>query len=194
LHKAMTEKVQGTFQKDRTVYGYKINSDNKIINVTSSFNEFATANDTESLSKDNAVGKDLFSYITGKETRHLYEVLMQNVRRSGKRATIPFRCDSPSLRRFMELHVIPERDGSLQFEGVLVREEERPVVPLLDPESDRSEEIISMCSWCKRIQIESHWHDVESALITHRFFEATQLPMISHGVCEDCVQLFEMDE
>ena len=44
-----------------------------------------------------------------------------------------------------------------------------------------------MCSWCKRVDVEGAWSDVEAAVQRLRLFELTSLPQITHGICEPCL-------
>ena len=83
--------------------------------------------------------------------------------------------------------LIPTGDGSVEFRSRIIREEKREAVELLDFEAARTDERIVMCSWCKKVRLESgEWVEVELAVTTLKLFNAPQLPKITHGICERC--------
>jgi hypothetical protein len=86
----------------------------------------------------------------------------------------------------MELEVSPGPDGHVRFQGRTVREEKRQPVPLLDSSINRDDDFLKVCSWCKRVQAEGEWLEVELAVEGLELFNRQSLPQISHGICEDC--------
>ncbi len=170
---------------------YRIDAENRLSFVASAWLDFARRNEASHLSSEAVCGQPLFAFIADPETQHLYKLIIDRVRQSQSSSIIPFRCDSPSLRRFMVLHISPLPRNAVQFEGKLMREEAREHVPLLDPASDRSDEIIIACSWCKRIDAEGSWLEVEEAVRHLGLFDSSRLPQISHGICRDCFGNFQ---
>lgn len=95
--------------------------------------------------------------------------------------------DSPALRRFMELQVVPHDNGEISLSGELIRVEERPEVGLLRPERPATEEVVTMCGWCKRVRLDDGtWVEVEQAVQSMRLFTLDPLPGITHGICPEC--------
>jgi hypothetical protein len=43
-----------------------------------------------------------------------------------------------------------------------------------------------MCSWCKAVDVEGRWCEVEQAVIALRLFDGDDVPAISHGICPQC--------
>ena len=60
------------------------------------------------------VGQSVFAYIQDATTAELYRRLFESVRRTGRSAVLPFRCDSPALRRFLEMEIRPSGLSGLQ--------------------------------------------------------------------------------
>jgi hypothetical protein len=48
-----------------------------------------------------------------------------------------------------------------------------------------------MCAWCKRVDTDGCWLELDQAIARQRLFEAQLLPEISHGICEDCMKRME---
>ena len=67
----------------------------------------------------------------------------------------------------------------------------RPPVALLDQTVARSDTIVRMCGWCKRIEVDGVWLDVEDALSRNRMLGAWPVPAVSHGACDACADVLE---
>ena len=120
---------------------------------------------------------------------HLYEKLINRSRQQQKAIRFPFRCDAPDRRRFMEMEIYPLDKNATGFKSCIVREEMREPVLLLDIESDKSDEILVICSWCKKVKIdESNWAEAERAIEALELFNVPLLPQLSHGMCSSCYE------
>jgi len=189
---ALPPRAGVVMQSGRTYsFVYRIDQDNCLAYVSPEWLEFAQSNQAAALSATAIQGHSLLEYIMGDETRYFYQMILDRVRTEGCTITIPFRCDSPAIRRFMELIVEPLADGSIQFEGRLIREEYREPVALLDPDTPRSNEYIVICSWCKHIQVGDAWLEVEQAVRTLSLFDSINLPQLTHGMCNSCKETFK---
>ena len=169
---------------------YHIDQRDRIASVDDAWRAFAVENGAPQLAGDAVIGQLLLSYITDAETSHLYQVLLQKLRKTGVPIRVPFRCDAPALRRFMELEMAADDAGGVRFTGRLLRLERRAPVNLLDPALQRGESLLRMCSWCKRIDVGGGvWLEVEDAIARLHLFDAAPLPQISHGMCDACFAL-----
>ena len=175
-----------TSHNRQRVFNYRVNAEDRIDHVSSEWLDFARENDASDLYSEAVIGQPIFQFVSNEETRHLYEMILDRVRTSGNEVVVPFRCDSPSVRRFMELEVSPGPDGHVRFQGRIVREEKRQPVLLLDSSINRDDDFLKVCSWCKRVQAEGEWLEVELAVERLELFNRQRLPQISHGICEDC--------
>jgi hypothetical protein len=69
----------------------------------------------------------------------------------------------------------------------LVREELNPAGRFLDPGPDPAPtHWLSMCGWCKRIEIDREWYELEHGVKRLRLFEVADLPSFTHGICDAC--------
>lgn len=90
----------------------------------------------------------------------------------------------------MLMEIIPLEDESTGFKSCVVREEARDPVKLLDIDIDRSDEFLTICSWCKRIRVDKkNWVEVEQAIEQLGLFGASLLPQLSHEMCPRCYVL-----
>lgn len=185
--------MEGTgAEKDGRLFVHRIDGEDVITGVNPEWTDFARENEAPELAGsggDGVVGRALWDFISDKETRHLYRLMLGKVRSSGVAITLPFRCDSPGVRRFMEMTLDRAGPGGeVEFRCVLLREERREgEATLLDRLSERSSEFVKVCSWCRRVYVgESGWKEPEDAVRELNLFDAPALPQLTHGVCPDC--------
>lgn len=168
-------------------YRYELDAADRIRAVDAAWIRFGRENGPGDLDRDRVVGRSIFEFIAGGEVRHLYALLFRAARTRRAPICLPFRCDAPDRRRFMELRIEPAADDGLVLAGRLLGEEGREPIPLLLPDAPRSGELVAVCSWCKRVRTAPGvWEEVEDAVGTLGLFEEATLPGLTHGICEPC--------
>ncbi|MCC5845864.1 MAG: PAS domain-containing protein [Verrucomicrobia bacterium] len=169
---------------------YRVDHTDTIISVSENWSDFAEGNGWGgSLRPEEVVGRSLWDFIQGVETRHLYEELIRRVRAGIPPRVISFRCDSPGERRYMELLIEPAGGGVLQITSRILRAEARTPVRLLASDLPRSANLVVLCSMCKKMKIsEENWIELEEGLTHHKIFETDEMPQLSHGLCGACYQ------
>ena len=177
--------------RDDRQFKYVVDATDRIVFANNHWYDFARENGAGHLNEKTVAGRALWDFIMGRETRELYRVLIKNVRERGGTKTIPFRCDAPDRRRYMEMAISHTVDGRLAFSTRIIRQEQRdPVPPLFGP-APGSGALIVMCSWCKRVRMGAiEWVEVEEAINQLKLFEEAALPRISHGICNTCSSSF----
>jgi hypothetical protein len=165
---------------------YQVDAKDRITSVDANWVAFAAENGLPALTAEAVTGKSLWDYVSNPTSKQFYKIFMAEVRKTGRTITVPFRCDSPECRRFMKLAIQSLSHGALEFRSVLIREEPRPRVNLLDPGFPRTEEFLTMCAWCKKVKAPD-WVEAEAAVQQLKFFDQPQLPQITHGICENCI-------
>ena len=170
-----------------SAYVYLIAPDDTIVFVDQTWISFARENDTPELAAESVLHRLLWEFITDRETRHLYSVMVSRVRETGEPITIPFRCDAPDRRRFMEMEISLLPDGVVQFDTRVLRQEISDSILLLDPRANRLSEFLTLCSWCKKALLpEQGWVEVEEAVASLSLFDGSLLPQLTHGICPVC--------
>lgn len=127
---------------------YHLNAENLIVSADLAWDAFAVENGAPELLSTRITGEDLFGFITGMEMQHLQKMLLGRVRKTLQPSTIPFRCDAPDRRRFMEMTVTAQADGAVAFVTWLTHEETRDPVALLQASSRASATYLALCGWC----------------------------------------------
>jgi len=170
-------------------YHYRIDRDNILVSVSENWSRFAMDNGGEaSATETSVIGRALDQFIEDDETRALYALILDSVRDSDRPIAFRFRCDSPARRRFCELRIMPDADGSVDFESRILRTESREPVPLLQADARHdAEELLKACSTCKRIAVgDAEWIEIEQAVQRLKLDQRERTPRISHGLCADC--------
>ncbi len=171
---------------------YELDAELRIRAVDPAWSEFAQANAApELVVPPGPVGQVVFGYIQGATTVHLYQRLFERVLRTRRPVVFPFRCDSPEVRRFLEMEIRPTASSGLQLRTRVVRLEPRAPNPLLERAAGRGRSLLRMCSWCKAVDVRGRWCEVEEAVVALGLFERELLPAITHGICPTCQQRVE---
>jgi hypothetical protein len=167
---------------------YIIDESDRITGISENWLPFARDNRAgETCNPDLIITKSIWDFIDGPETTQLYEIIFNAVRTSHKAIVVPFRCDAPDKRRYLELIITPIDHGHIEFTSSTIREELRDTVEILESGRLRTDEFIKMCSMCKKVEVsENSWEETESAVVSMNLFEKIKLPRISHGLCPEC--------
>ncbi len=166
---------------------YRVNENDEIVFVSEDWDQFATANGGESVVSEQVLHRPLWDFITDLSTQEIYRLLLQKAR-AGRVIQFTFRCDAPWRRRFLEMIIVGQKGGAVEFRTRTLLEQERPAPLLLDPQADRSDELLRSCGWCKKFFVGGEWVEVEEAIQRLRLFQRRSLPAISHGICGECYE------
>jgi hypothetical protein len=169
-------------------YRYSVDAQDVISSVSPNWLAFARENGAPELTAQAVVGHCLWDFIDGIETIRLYQAILQRVRTTAVQILVPFRCDSPTLRRYMRLEISSQPQDSVQLDGLLVRVEPTTArVNLLDPRFPRSHDVLNVCSCCKRAMVEPMgWLEIEDIAVRLHLLEQERAPQMHYDVCPDC--------
>lgn len=178
---------------------YVIDPADRVVSFDAAWVAFAEANSAPRLPL-RALGQSLWTFIADPSVRELSRTLLAGVRATGRRMTIPFRCDSPVVERFMTLTIGPGNGprGTLAFCASLLREKAHgpraaalhaSVVAGAGAASGAEVDVLApplvMCSWCKRVDVDG-WCEVDEAIARRADLLSNPAPSITHGICPDC--------
>jgi hypothetical protein len=143
------------------------------------------ASETEAIQElQSKIGTSLWEWVSDRAAQHLLNIVLQRLRTTQVAITLPYRCDTPDFRLYMQADLIPLADGHVEIASRTLRYERRRVARLAKVTTG-TEELLRICSWCKRIHVRE-WVQPELAIKYLRLFECSTMPDLSHGICEDC--------
>jgi hypothetical protein len=171
------------------VLTYAIDDEDRLVKVDDGYYRFAEENGWSEVGA--SLGRSLWDFISGEELTKLQRMLLRRLRSEVRSVELPFRCDSPDLRREMMVRIVAHASGrSVLFAAFMESEEARDVrQPMLDPNATRNEETLTMCGWCDRFLIDGEWVEIEVVAERLGLFQLSELPAIGHDICPDCSEM-----
>lgn len=164
---------------------YRLDASDAIVAVSETWDPFARANAGEQVTARAVVGRPLWDFVTDVTTREIYRQVLAKIR-SGGTAQFTFRCDSPTCRRRLEMTVTATGEGGVEFRSRTLSVEDRPAQPLVGASATEGGELLRVCGWCKRVDVDGQWLEVEEAMAVLQLLERLVLPRITHGICAAC--------
>lgn len=161
---------------------YWLDKTDRIVNVNKAWDDFALANNGQSVTRDHVLGRNLRNFLTGDTTQMFMDLVLQKARSSSETITYPYRCDSPGLKRFMEMNVVPMGNDLLMLIHTCLREE--TMKPQLFIRPSQRNVRVKRCSICNKINRGSYWEEAWEGF--HRLVERVWLEVL-YDVCPTCV-------
>lgn len=167
---------------------YRIDEKDRILFVGGNWYNFAIENDGGDCGVPGAVlGRTLWQFIDGNQVIHLYRILVEKVRTHQTSLTVPIHCDSPDVCREIDVTMHPLPESAVEFNCRVLHIHRRKPLELLGSGIERSDALIRICSFCKKIALsENEWAETEQAVRILKLFGGNRLPGLTHGLCPDC--------
>lgn len=153
----------------------------RIQKVSDSWNQFAKENGGNACLGESVIGQPIWRFITGDSTWMLVHTLMLRARVIRAPVRHHYRCDSPDLRRHMEMIIYPEADGGVRIEHRLLSAE--PIAPPVRIDPATHGQAVPRCSMCNRIKLKGQWKEAPDALAAG---EIAAVQKVFYGICRDC--------
>lgn len=168
---------------------YAIDEQDHLIRVDNGYYRFAAENGWDEAAT--SLGRSLWDYVAGHEMVKLQRLLVRRIRNEVGDVELPFRCDGPAVRREMEMRIVARPGGRVVLFSARLRAEQARDLPqwLLDPSVPRSDEVLEMCGWCDRFEVDGEWVEVEEVARRLELFNRPELPALSHGICPTCNEM-----
>jgi hypothetical protein len=165
---------------------YAIDDQDHLIKLDQGYYRFAEENGWDGAG--DSLGRSLWDFVAGHEMRKLQRMLVRRIRDEVGQVELPFRCDGPAVRREMDIRIAAHPSGRVVLFSARLRSEEtrEAIQPMLDPSVPRDDEMLEMCGWCDRFEVEGEWLEIEEAADRLELFLRPELPQVSHGICPDC--------
>lgn len=168
---------------------YWVDAQDRLIRIADGWDSTAQTNGASSLTAANVLHQSLWSFISDRTTRFIYRLLLDRVRLRRIPIRLTARGDSPTQRCTIAIEMHPEANLHVHFISTVIQTEPRAPVALLDNAVPRSQDLVVICSWCKRLELPNgQWVEIEEALNqVAPLRNGPPLPKLSHGMCVDCL-------
>ena len=162
---------------------YRIDENDAIRFVDDAWNRFASDHGANELASSLILSRSIWDFIGGLTTIEIYRDLLTTVR-SGRAVRFTFRCDTPELKRVLEMNMAEVGQRSVEFRTRVLLEQPHPIEAALERMTFPARQM-TICSWCKRVEIEKQWAEPGAAVARLGLFEWPSLPNLVHGICDD---------
>ena len=164
---------------------YWTDSSDTIVAVSPGWNEFASRNNGVELDTERVIGCKLLSFIQGDVTRMYVRTMIESARLRHEPIVRQYRCDSPELKRFMEMRITLEASGLLCWEHRMLQAETlgRPLAFATLP-AGKVRHLVLRCSICNRLKSEQGW--LEPDVWSGAGATTGGIITVAYGVCPDC--------
>ena len=162
---------------------YHLDKNDRIVAVGGPWDEFANENGGLYVRVQDVLGRLIWEFVTDDITRMWLDTLLQLARIRQKTVERFYRCDSPELKRFMCMRIIPEENSLLRIEHEVLSVEQRAVpVHIRFAASVPGQNLRLRCSVCGRVKMDEVWQEpvVEQG-------DGAGGILVAYSVCETCV-------
>lgn len=168
---------------------YAIDDQDHLIKVDEGFYLFAEENGWDGAGS--SLGRSMWDFVAGAEMRKVQRLLLKRIRDEVREVRLPFRCDGPGVRREMQMRIVSHSSGrTVMFAARLDSAQSRDEAqPILDPAVPRGSDVLAMCGWCDRFEVDGDWVEVEEAARKLALFRRAEMPVLDHGICPSCTRL-----
>ncbi len=162
---------------------YWLDGEDRIIGVGSTWDFFAGENEGREVISSLVVGRSLWEFISGDPTRMWLSSILTLARIREKTVSRPYRCDSPTIKRYMNLEISREADRTLHLVHSLVRVEEMSSPRRITPFLASGKKMMQRCSVCNRFNTAKGWTEAED------LDASVGSPIaVIYSVCGDCMR------
>ncbi len=173
---------------------YAIDGNDHLLKVGEGWREFAVENDgIATLYPESVIGNSLWDYIKGDSLKQIYRELIGRVRGRDRSIEFEYRCDSPKLKRFMQMQIVGNvTDETVTFFSGTLKVEPQTYI-LQWSAAHRGDQQLKRCSICNLIQTPNmQWEELETALRDHQLLNCDRDIRLVWGVCELCRRISQM--
>ncbi len=130
---------------------YRLDTRDRIIEVSGDWDRFAHDNGADELTSYLVIGVPLRKFISGDVTRMFIDTMHARARLSGQPMTIPYRCDSPGVKRFMEMSLTAIGNELVSEHRLLAEHAMHHVLDFRIADEGRPCTWTKRCSMCNRL-------------------------------------------
>ncbi len=167
------------------VLHYRLDQRDRIIDTGGAWDRFAEENDGGVLVGKSVLGRSLYDFISGDVSRMFVRTIIDGVRILQRPRNVPYRCDSPGLRRYMEMSLTLEVGGEMLLAHRQLRTEESGRKFDFQVGLQPVRQMIIRCSHCNGLKRHGVWGEAEDILPA----TTNALVPVIYGVCPRCLEL-----
>lgn len=157
---------------------------NVIVSVNAAWDDFARDNQGAHLEHGSVLGLNLLDAVSGRVSRNFTLAVLESARQRERAVSYDYRCDSPSLRRYMRAHVRADEDGAVHYAHEHLYSETFPQRVAFTTAAQRGRDTVLRCSLCNHVRMAGLWRVPECAA-------GDEPCAVVYGVCPSCEQMLK---
>lgn len=165
---------------------YLLDARDRLVDVCPEWDAVARAGGATTGSlRGGVLGRPLAAFISGDVTRMFLEAAVQAARLTGRARQLPYRCDTPTAQRRMEMTLVPLADGQVRVEHRIT--DVRPLPALMDMRAAPagSAPRLWRCSMCLRLRPGGRTEWLSPASLA-----AGAVPLeVHYAICPRCARM-----
>lgn len=166
---------------------YTIDGDDKVVETAGDWERFARKNSGSDNLIHSVLGTSLWDHITDTTTTQIYRSLFTAIRSLNKKVSFPLRCDSPKVKRYLQLTLTPSDDGAIRINSKLVQTEPIQTSSIKGLRVEKGDHFLTICSWCNKLKSDdNNYFEIETFISNHPEIMVVENLQITHGICRQC--------
>jgi hypothetical protein len=172
---------------DENDLSYRLDSQDRIVEVGGDWDRVARENDGTDVLADRIIGTKLYAHVTDGPSRMFVWTMLDSVRKLFRPSTKLYRCDSPDLKRHMEMTILPETGGGLLVQHRLIKTEKQPARVRFSgrPAGRVGRALVLRCTMCVKLKVGGIWHEPDAETLKS-LEQSDGVAQVAYGICEDC--------
>ena len=163
---------------------FRLDKSDRITETGGAWDTMAHENGGDALCGGTVIGHPLYDYVSGDVSKMFVRTVIDGVRVLQRPRALPYRCDSPGLRRYMEMAITCEPGGGLLLEHRLLRTEATGRRFDFQTSNAPLRQMIVRCTHCNAIKHEGRWGEPEAVLPE----QVSGALAVVYGVCPRCME------
>jgi hypothetical protein len=164
---------------------YRLDDQDRIVEVNSNWDRIARENDGEAVVADRILGTKLYAHVTDEPSRMYVWTMLDSVRKLHRPSVKLYRCDSPDLKRHMQMTILPESGGGLLVQHRLIRTEKAPLRIRYICQPGARPSLVLRCTMCVKLKIEGAWITSDATILAG-IGQRDGSVRVAYSICEDC--------
>lgn len=144
------------------------------------------------LDDEMVLGRAVWDFVHGGATQRLYDALLRQVRRTGRKVDFNYRGDSPGAIRYMRMIMLPGPQGVVRFRSELLHEQTRQREVYFTHSAYPRHPELTQCGLCQKLEHNGRWYTVGEALAYTDIIDELLPTEVGDTVCDDCITKVEL--
>ncbi|MBX2852828.1 MAG: hypothetical protein KTR15_13920 [Phycisphaeraceae bacterium] len=171
---------------------YLLDRADRVTKLCPHWSELARQRMALCLDEEMVLGRSLWDFVQGGATQQLYDMLIQESRRTGRKLAFNYRGDSPGAIRYMRMTLLPGYQGMVRLRSELLHEQSRQRAVYFTHAAYPCRPELLQCGLCNRLEHNGRWYTLDDLLRLTDVIDDLMPTEVGDTVCDGCVTRIEI--